>query len=259
MILVTGSKRSGTSLWMQVLIKAGLPHLGSAFPRDWEERISEANPQGFYESKLRGGINYKTNPHPETGAYLHPEQTRKLVVKVFVPGLVRTDHAFLHRVVATIRPWREYVASLRRLRELEREAWNWSELKEPPKFLAPEAEWFAEQFQLLRDLVVRQYSYHLVSHGNLLADPEDTIGRVLTYLDHPADVGEVASLVDRSLYRERAPEVSSELLTDRDIEVMDALYERVHRRAKLDRALLVGMNEAFNRLQAAGALERRPA
>ena len=32
MIFVSGTKRSGTSMWMQVLRAAGLPVLGEAFP-----------------------------------------------------------------------------------------------------------------------------------------------------------------------------------------------------------------------------------
>jgi len=34
-IVVTGTKRSGTSMWMQVLGAAGLPVVGDAFPADW--------------------------------------------------------------------------------------------------------------------------------------------------------------------------------------------------------------------------------
>ena len=35
MIIVTGTKRSGTSMWMQILAAAGLPVFGEAFPRSW--------------------------------------------------------------------------------------------------------------------------------------------------------------------------------------------------------------------------------
>ena len=95
MLIVTGTKRSGTSLWMQILIAAGIPHFGEAFPRDWENTLKEANKEGFYESMLRAGIYYATNPHPKTGAYFFPEQVEGHCVKVFIPGLVRTDRAFI--------------------------------------------------------------------------------------------------------------------------------------------------------------------
>src|SRR5688500_18403904 len=112
MIIVTGTKRSGTSMWMQILRAAGFPTLGEAFPRDWARTIRQANPEGFYESPLRTGIYYATNPNPRTGAYLFPQSTRRTAVKVFVPGLVRSDMAFVDRVIATMRNPREYVHSL---------------------------------------------------------------------------------------------------------------------------------------------------
>ncbi|MBK9648786.1 MAG: hypothetical protein IPO67_27155 [Deltaproteobacteria bacterium] len=72
MIIVTGTKRSGTSLWMQILQGAGFEVLGSKYPLGWETSIRDANPKGFYESILRRGVYYATNPHPKTGAYISP-------------------------------------------------------------------------------------------------------------------------------------------------------------------------------------------
>ena len=57
MVIVTGPKRSGTSMWMQVLRAGGLPVMGEAFLRHWGEFIRACNPGGFYESRLRGGLN----------------------------------------------------------------------------------------------------------------------------------------------------------------------------------------------------------
>src|SRR5687767_12378620 len=121
MIIVTGTKRSGTSMWMQILQAAGYPLLGEAFPRDWGETIRDANRQGFYESPLRLGIYYATNPSPRTGAYLAPEETRRVAVKVFASGLVKTDLVYIDRVLASIRPFREYRQSLERLYAMERQ------------------------------------------------------------------------------------------------------------------------------------------
>ena len=56
MIIVTGTKRSGTSMWMQILVNGGFPYIGEAFPKDWGLVIKDANPEGFYESTLAGGI-----------------------------------------------------------------------------------------------------------------------------------------------------------------------------------------------------------
>ena len=122
MMIVTGTKRSGTSMWMQILIGAGYPIIGEAFPMRWEHTIKAANPEGFYESHLRRGIFYRTNPHPKTGAYLFPEQVAHHAVKVFIPGLVRSDRAFIGKVIATVREWREYESSIARLYAIEDES-----------------------------------------------------------------------------------------------------------------------------------------
>jgi hypothetical protein len=122
MIVVTGTKRSGTSMWMQFLKAAGFPFIGDAFPRNWGKTIHDANPRGFWESELRRGIYYQTNSDPKSGTYLFPDQTRRNAVKVFIPGLIRSDVAFIDRVVATVRRWRQYVRSLNRLYTMESKA-----------------------------------------------------------------------------------------------------------------------------------------
>ena len=58
MIIVTGTKRSGTSMWMQILKAAGFAIVGEACPRDWASTIREGNPLGFYESPLRRGAPF---------------------------------------------------------------------------------------------------------------------------------------------------------------------------------------------------------
>ena len=118
MLIVTGTKRSGTSLWMQIFEAGGFQIVGDAFPMKWSDSIGAANPRGFFKSRLRQGIFYATNPDPKP-APLFPDATREHVVKVFVPGLVRTDYTYVGRVLATIRHWRDYGPSLARLYELE--------------------------------------------------------------------------------------------------------------------------------------------
>src|SRR5690606_18256314 len=104
-----------------ILKAAGYGVLGEAFPGQWESTIRDANREGFYESHLRRGIYYATNPHPQTGHYLRPDETERAVVKVFIPGLVRSDMAFIHTVVATMRHYREYASSVERLFQMERQ------------------------------------------------------------------------------------------------------------------------------------------
>lgn len=252
MIFVAGTKRSGTSMWMQVLIAAGFPHIGDAFPGPWRESIGAANPRGFFESELRMGVYYASNPHPRTGVFLRPEQTRRHVVKVFLPGLVRTDFAFLDHVVATMRHPGEYVASLSRLKDLETDYWEgrsdkpqaqWA--RKPP----PDVEWWLENFELLRDVAVRRYPIHLTAYDRLLEDPERVLRTVLSWLGE-GDLQAAVEAVDASL-RTQLEEKRGSVLTDEEWALALELYEHVRAERPVPAALLGQLNEAH-----AGLLER---
>jgi hypothetical protein len=178
MVVVTGAERSGTSMWMQILIAAGYEPIGEEFPRNWRESLREANRGGFWESTLRSGINFLTNPDPATGTYVRPDQVTHHVVKVFVRGLVRTDLAFLGRVVATCRHWREHAASARRLWTMEDEKTR----RPPPPRLDPVVDWFAKNFMLLADMTLRGYPVKLCAYEDVLARPRETIEPILAWV-----------------------------------------------------------------------------
>jgi len=238
MLLVSGSKRSGTSMWMQILAAAGLPIIGERFPASWEALVGHANPDGFYESQLGAGIYFRTNPHPLTGAYLFPEQTREHAVKVFPPGLLRTDVAFIDRVIVTIRAWREHSASVLRLRETLS-----ADGIDPTLLLPPIYEWWSEAFSMLRDVATRRYPVHFISYGRLLEDPKRQISAVFDWLG----VGDPEAALAAVRPRMPAPEVSdAELppgLNPRHIATFDALYDHIHTGAPLSPAFVRQLNE----------------
>lgn len=265
MIVVTGTKRSGTSMWMQILAASGLEVVGEAFPRNWGKSIRDANQRGFFESRLRGGIFYGTNPDPNTGAYLHPKVTRNHAVKVFIPGLIKTDHAFLYRVIATIRPWREYTASLRRLYNLEDEFLRTRDLREgetelqrgeiAQKVIASRGglpmpiEWWFEVYDLVRDIATRRYSVHLSSYPRLLADPEAEVRKVLEWVGE-GDWAAGASAVAPDLRTQVAPELGPQDHVEPELAALfDEIFEAVHVRGKLPISLVGRMNETQNQLR----------
>lgn len=242
MIIVTGTKRSGTSMWMQILTAAGLPAFGEAFPRNWGETLREANPDGFYESILRSGIYWRTNPHPTTGAYFFPEQVTDHVVKVFVPGLVRTDRAYIGHVVATVRHYREYEASIGRLYAMEDEARkNADRPHRAPRRMPPLLEWWHENFMLLRDIVVRRYRVHVQSYDGLLDDPATVIRDTMRWLGR-GDAEAAIAAVKPELRTQVRPE--GEPLDPALEEVFELLYQTVHERRGLTAALIQRWNEA---------------
>jgi hypothetical protein len=249
MLFVTGTKRSGTSMWMQVLRAAGLPIIGTEFPRDWGDVIREANPGGFFESPLRMGVNFTTNPNPKTGKYLHPADTTHQVVKVFIPGLIRSDLAFVRRVVGTMRPWREYAASLTRLYTLEREQRERPEGLAPPTYVAPELEWWAENYSLIGDHLRRRYPLHLVAYDEVLAEPERVIPETIGWLGVGDSELALAAIHKEYRTQQQVEWEAHAAITPDLASLFDELYQRVRERAGLD-------EEFVDRLNAANAVLR---
>lgn len=254
MIIVTGTKRSGTSMWMQLLRAAGFPPIGEAFPKNWEKTIREANQAGFWESKLRTGIYYKTNPDPETGAYLFPEDTRRHAVKVFIPGLIRTDRAYIGKVIATFRPWRQYVRSLSRLYAMERANKAGQNQGNAPDitFMSPVIEWWIENFSLLSDIVTRRYPFYMVSYEAALEQPDKTIRAVFDWLGD-GDVEAAIQQVEPTLRTQDddLPDAPPELESDLEpevIEVFDALGRVIRAQEPLQQSFLDRLNETNEKL-----------
>jgi hypothetical protein len=251
MIVVTGTKRSGTSMWMHVLVAAGLPSIGDRFPEGWGELMRAANPDGFFESELMAGVYYRTNPHPQTGAYLAPQQTRHHAVKIFIPGLVRTDVAFIDRCVATIRSWREYAASTRRVAAIQ--AGSGLQRAEGG-VLSPALEWWCNNYALIRDLAIRGYPVHVVSYDALLRDPERVTTEVLAWLGQ-GDPQRAARVVRPELRTGNLDTGTDEALADglapRHLEVFDALYEAIDAERPLTASFIETLNRTDQELRPA--------
>ncbi len=251
MIIVTGTKRSGTSMWMQILKAAGLETIGQQFPKDWGETIREANPEGFYESILRDGIYYRTNPHPKTGAFLFPAATKDHAVKVFIPGVVRSDLAFVDKVVATMRNWREYPGSITRLYAMEHENRSKKRAMALPesKHVAPVLEWWSENHALLSDVLTRRYPAHFVAYETALAKPAETIAEVLGWLG-VGDAAAATAAVKPTLRTHEASRLPApEGVSPAHAEVFDELYARVRDRRGLEEAFIDRLNEVNDELR----------
>jgi hypothetical protein len=248
MLFVSGTKRSGTSMWMQVLVAAGVPVLGKAFPRNWEHAsLKEANPDGFYESILRQGIYFRTNPHPATGQYFMPEHVKGYAVKVFVPGVVRSERAYIDLLVANIREWREYEASINRLYDLEdRDRLAKTPDAEPPFRFPPALEWWMENFALVRDISLRRYPYQLQTYHQVVTEPERIITRVLERFGGDVDIAKGVAAVkpeNRTQEAVRSDSVEPELA-----EVFDELYATIRDSRGLTGAFLQTLNATNRRM-----------
>ncbi len=245
MIFVSGTKRSGTSMWMQVMQAAGIPILGKAFPRNWDKSaLRDANPDGFYESVLRNGVYYRTNPHPQTGKYFLPEHVEGYAVKVFVPGVIRSERAYIETVLANVREWREYEASINRLysmedesREKQREAGL--EIDDPFHF-PPAYEWWMENFALVRDISLRRYPAILQTYDRVLEDPAGVIEHVLRKIGH-GDVEAAVAAVKPENRTQTRPE--SDSVEPKLARVFDDLYAAVAEGKGIPSTLLKTLND----------------
>jgi hypothetical protein len=256
MIIVTGTKRSGTSMWMQILKAAGFPVLGRAFPRDWSETIRDANPEGFYESPLRHGIHARTNPDPRTGVFLAPHATRRHAVKVFAHGLARTDRAYADFVIASVRDPHEYAASLARLYALEHdnklaraERRGRSPASVPYLSFAPALlEWWHDNVTLLGDAARRAYPIRFVSYAAVLAEPERELGQVLSWLG-AGDLARAVQAVKRQLRTQRRE--GDDARADGPAKLVrgcEELYQRLCRGTALQRSFLRRVERLHQRL-----------
>ena len=247
MIIVTGTKRSGTSMWMQILVNGGFPYIGEAFPRDWGTVIRDANPEGFYESTLAGGVWWRSNPSPRTNAWLHPKSVENYAVKVFIRGLARTDYAYIGHVVATVREWRQYEASLRRLFRIQAKnrGQDFEEKKVAP--LPPGFDWWMENHELIRDIATRRYAVHVLSYGSLLDDPGQTISKVFGWIGR-GDTKRAIEVVNQELNTQR-PE-QGETFSSEFEEIFDEFYDRVHKGRPFEKAFLGKLNDIHSKIVA---------
>jgi hypothetical protein len=236
MFMISGTKRSGTSMWMQALTAAGVPILGDPFPKNWANgALRLANPDGFYEGLYRDGIFFGTNPHPDNGQYLRAEDTRGTAVKVFIPGVVRSELAFIDGVIANIREWREYEASVNRLWALEDEQRAAEAPDKPIPLRVPGAlEWWGENFALLRDRFQRGYPLLLHTYDEVLADPATCVARALALIG-AGDLDKAIAAIDPHARTQTRP--ASDSVEPRIARVFDELYFAIANRTPIEGAL----------------------
>jgi hypothetical protein len=236
-------------MWMQIVRAAGIPIIGEAYSKGWDKTIFDANPLGFYESEYRRGIYFATNPSRRTGTYLRSQDVEQVGVKVFIPGLSRTEHAYIGRVVATMRNWREYGPSLERLTNMERENRIKAGKKAPPPLprMTGWLEWWRENYMLIRDVAIRQYPITMAAYDSVLESPGTVIPRILKWVgtgDIDAAVAAVTPEVRTQQNYERPEDCPEEAA-----EVFDELYRRVRNAIPIDADFIQRLNEIDTLLQ----------
>jgi hypothetical protein len=243
-IFVSGTKRSGTSMWMQVLRAAGIPVLGEAFPRNWGKvPLRDANPDGFYESILRQGVYFGTNPHPVTGKYFMPEDVGGYAVKVFIPGVIRSERAFITHLVANVRSWRAYESSLHRLYGLEDQGRPNADPADAVRFPAA-LEWWMENFALVRDISLRKLPFRMQTYDDVLARPGPIIASVLEWIGAVSQTDiEAAVAAVKPENRTQIDSGESDSVEPELVKVFDDLYAAIAEGKGFSGALLRTLND----------------
>jgi len=233
---------------MQILEKGGFQILGKKFPAHWKGLIDKANPRGFYESTLVQGINYHTNPDPRSGAWIPPQKVTNIGVKIFADGLVKTDYAYITRVIYSIRRWQECEASQKRIDEIKD---GHSELADtdPNRLRAARLPagftWWKANFSLVKDMQTRRYPAAVFSYAGLLKEPEKTISAAFEWIGN-GDVTGAVTAVERSLQTQK--EITLPGVEHSYGEVFDELYDSLCRTQQITPAFFRKLVETDSRI-----------
>jgi len=204
---------------------------------------------------------YATNPDPKNGGFLHPKDTRRHAVKVFIPGVIRSDYAYLDRVIASMRNWRDYGPSLQRLYAMEDEhlaqkgpehVENARRRRSP---LPAHVEWFMENYDLIRDFSARRFPMRLHTYEKLLAEPERILGGLFEWLGAGDLAGGLAAIDEKVRTQKIGP--IPEGMPGHHVEIFDELWQTLHDEKPLAGSLVRQMNDVHHELQAMyGSLSR---
>lgn len=248
MIIVAGTRRSGTSLWMQILQQGGFQLFGKQFPAHWQQ-IATANKKGFYESKLVEGINYQSNPDPVSGAWFSPQESANYAVKVLENGLIKSDLAYIDKVIVTVRNWQDCESSKLRLKQIIAQEENFikqdNNINRPVKLPAG-YEWWSTYAGLVHDMMSRQYPAAVFSYEAVLADPTKVISTVFNWLGS-GDVNKASAAVEESLQTQK--NVALHEISHDHSEVFDELYQALHQNIQITQPFYNKLAETNKKIQ----------
>ena len=175
MFIISGYKRSGTSLMCQMFDKAGFNGLGERFPKVWEETIKVKNTEGFYESKfIEDGANNQTSPWPASRHTLS-------ACKIFCGGIIKTDQSYIDKIVLMVRDWRTQTHSLRSMYANTNEHGYGIEddriMKYPDGY-----EFFHYYYEFIKDYRKRGYDTLVVDYDTLLTNPKEECDKIKGFI-----------------------------------------------------------------------------
>ncbi len=179
-IIVTGLPRSGTSLMMQILAKAGLEIMS-----DGVRQKDISNPEGYYELEAVKGI-VKSN------AFLKEAEGK--VVKIVAPLPQFIDKSLKYKVIFMRREMDEVLRSQEVMLNKDQSAER-------------------EKFRTIYEMHLKKTYQFFDSNGipfidiqykALIQNPEAELVKLIEFLSLNASMEELASIVKPDLYRNKA-------------------------------------------------------
>ena len=177
--VVTGLPRSGTSLMMQVLNRAGIPIL-----QDGIRESDVSNPQGYYELEAVKGI-------VNDNSFLNEADGK--AVKIVSPLPIYMDPAKSYRVVFMRRDIEEILQSQEKML-------NKDQTSEREKFRTIYEFHLKKTYKFFKE---NEIPYIDVNYNELMANPVETLGKVKDFCGIECSAEELAEVVNPELYRNR--------------------------------------------------------
>lgn len=177
--VVTGIPRSGTSLMMQLLEKAGL-----SIHADHQRKEDNNNPQGYYELEAVKGI-VKNN------SFLQDVSGK--VVKIVAPLPIYIDLSLEYRFIFMIRDLDEVLQSQEIMVQKNQEA---------------EREKFKKIYQghiekTKAFLTINSIPFIVIDYNNMMNQPTVELTKLIDFLSLPSNLDDLLPSINPALYRNK--------------------------------------------------------
>jgi len=184
-IIVSGLPRSGTSMMMKMLEAGGMDLI-----IDGIRTADEDNPRGYYE--------FERVKQLDKGDTDWLADAPGKAVKVIAALLEHLPADYHYKVLFMNRKLPEVIASQRKMLERRGEE---SELSDEQL-----AALLRKHVQQVKAWVARQPNFEMLDldYNAMLIDPQPYVDRIVAFLDSDLDARAMTSVVDPSLYRNRA-------------------------------------------------------
>lgn len=184
-VIVSGLPRSGTSMMMQMLDKGGLDIF-----TDGLRTPDENNPKGYYEHELVKSL-------ARNKAWV--KEAKGKAVKVISHLLFELPANYRYRIIFMERDLDEVLKSQHHMLVRDGKAKD-----DTINIRLVNA--FQQNLQKVKDWAPKQGNIDIlfVSHRNLIDNPTEELAKVSTFLGGNLNIQEMASVVDKSLHREKS-------------------------------------------------------